>query len=83
MILKLSALGVVAFAQRSEKSEKSTVTLWIKSTKNFLSHRVSRWLSLYPSLPRMIQMYSALQLQSYFMFIDKPTVVLSQHYLRP
>jgi len=35
LILKLSALCVVAFAQFSQKSEKNLMTLWIMSTKNF------------------------------------------------
>ena len=35
MILKLSAVRVVAFAQHSLKSGKTVVTLWIMSTKNF------------------------------------------------
>ena len=56
--------------------------------QKLLSHKVTRWLSLYPSLPRMIQVYPALQ--SYFMSIDKPTGVLkcvfwnylSEHCLR-
>jgi len=36
MILKLSELRVVAFAQFTRKSEKTNVTLWILSTKNLL-----------------------------------------------
>jgi len=34
MILKLSELCVVAFAQFAKESEKTIVTLWILSTKN-------------------------------------------------
>ena len=42
--------------------------------KKLLSHRVTRWLSLYPSLSRMIQMYPTMQ--SYFLSTDKPPVLL-------
>ena len=42
--------------------------------QKLLSHSVTRWLSLYPGLSRMLQMYPALQ--SYFMSIDRPPVVL-------
>jgi len=38
-----------------------------------ISHSITRWLSLYPSLPKMIQMYPASH--SYLMSIDKPTVL--------
>jgi len=41
-----------------------------------ISHSVIRLLSLYPSFPRMLQMYPASH--SYFMSIDKPTVVLKR-----
>ena len=37
---------------------------------------VTRWLSLYSSLPRMFQLFPASH--SYFMSIDKPTVVLKR-----
>jgi len=57
MILKMSELCVVAFAQFAKKSVKIIVNFWILSVKN-ISHSVTRWLSLYPSLPRMLQMYS-------------------------
>ena len=46
--------------------------------QKLLSHSVTRWLSLYPSLSRMLQMYPALQ--SYFMSIDRPPVVLKRFY---
>jgi len=36
MILKLSELRVVAFTKFAKESEKTTVTLWILSTKNVL-----------------------------------------------
>jgi len=42
--------------------------------QKLLSH--SQWLLLYPSLPRMLQMYP--DSHSYFMSIDKPTVVLNR-----
>jgi len=45
------------------------------NSKNF-SHGVTWWLSLHPSLPRMLQMYPASH--SYFTSIDKPTVVLKR-----
>jgi len=41
-----------------------------------ISHSVTRWLSHYPSLPRMLQIYAASH--SYFMSINKPTVVLKR-----
>jgi len=34
MVLKVSELHVVAFAQFAKKNEKIVVTLWILSTKN-------------------------------------------------
>jgi len=42
--------------------------------QKLISHSVTRWLSLYPSLPRMLQMYPASH--SYFKSIDKPTFVV-------
>jgi len=44
--------------------------------QKLISRSVTRWLSLYPSLPRMLQLYPASN--SYFMSIDKPTVVLKR-----
>ena len=44
--------------------------------QKLISHSVTRWLSLYPMLPRMLQMYPASY--SHFMSIDKPTVVLKR-----
>jgi len=35
MILKLSALRVVAFAQCAQMGEKTIATLWISSIKNY------------------------------------------------
>ena len=78
MILKLSALRVVVFAQCAQKGEKTIATLWILSTKKCLPHSATRWLTRYPSLPRMLQMYPASH--SYFMSIDKPTVVLKRFF---
>jgi len=39
---------------------------------------VTRWLSLYRSLPRMLQLYPSSN--SYFMSIDKPTVILKRFF---
>jgi len=44
--------------------------------QKLIYHSVTRWLSLYPSLPRILQMYLASH--SYFISIDKPTVVLKR-----
>ena len=44
--------------------------------QKLISHSVTRWLSLYPSLPRMLHMYPASH--SCFMYIHKPTVVLKR-----
>ena len=63
IFLRLSEL-VVAFAQFAKKSEKTVVTLWILRAKN-LFFSVTRWLSLYRSLPSMLQLYPASN--SYFM----------------
>jgi len=46
--------------------------------QKLISHSVTRWLSLYPSLPRMLPMYPASH--SYFMSIDRPTVVLKRFF---
>jgi len=73
MILKLSELRVVAFTKFAKESEKIIVTFVDIEYQKLISHSVTRWLSLYLSLPRMLQMYPASQ--SYFMSIDKPTVV--------
>ena len=45
--------------------------------KKLLSHSVTRWLSLYSNLSRMIQMHPAMQ--SYFLSIDK-LPVLQKHF---
>jgi len=68
---------VVAFTKFAKESEKTIVTLWILSTKN-ITHSGTRWLSLYPSLSRTLQMYPASH--SHFMSIDKPTVVLKRFF---
>jgi len=60
MILKLSALRVFTFG-RYAQSEKTTVSFWIVSTKNVFLTALTRWLSLYPSLPNMLQIFPALQ----------------------
>ena len=60
--------------EESQRRVKTIVTLWILSTKKIISHSVTRWLSLYRSLPRMLQLCPASN--SYFMSIDKPVVVL-------
>jgi len=41
-----------------------------------IAHSVTRWLSLYASLPRMLQMYPASP--SYFVYNHKPTVVVKR-----
>ena len=46
--------------------------------KKLLSHTMIRWLLLYPSLSRMIHMYPAIQ--SYFLSIDKPPVLLKHFF---
>jgi len=48
---------------------------WVK----LISRSLTRWLSPYRSLPRMLQLYPASN--SYFISIDKPTVVL-KHFLK-
>jgi len=73
MILKLSDLRVVAFTKFTKEWKDYCDFVDIKCQK-LISHRVTRWLSLYPSLPRMLQMYSPSH--SYFISIHKPTVVL-------
>jgi len=44
-----------------------------------ISRSVTRWLSLYRGLPRMLQLYPASN--SYFMSIVKPTVVLKRFFM--
>jgi len=77
MILKLSELRVVAFAKFAKESEKAIVTVDIEYQKH-IAHSVTRWLSLYPSLPRMLQMYPTSH--SYFISIHKPTDVLKRFF---
>ena len=43
-----------------------------------IAHSVTRWLSLYPSLPRMLKLYPASH--SYFISTHKPTVVLKRFF---
>jgi len=78
IFLKLSELRVVAFAQFAKKSEKIIATLWICVQKKLLSHSATRWLSLFRSFPRMLQLYPASN--SYFMSIDKSAVVLKRFF---
>jgi len=75
MILKLSELRKVAFTKFTKESEKTIVAY-----QKLISHSVINLLSLYPSLPmqRMLQMYPASH--SYFMSIDRPTVVLKRFF---
>ena len=44
--------------------------------QKLISRNVTRWLSLYRNLPRMLQLYPPSY--SYFMSINKPTVVLKR-----
>jgi len=74
--LKLGELHVVAFAQFAKKDEKDYCDFVDISYQKLISRSVTRWLSLYRSLPRMHQMYPASN--SCFMSIDKPTVVLKR-----
>lgn len=46
--------------------------------KKLLSHSATRWLSLYPGLTRLLQMYPALK--SYFLSIEKPPVALKKFF---
>ena len=46
--------------------------------KKLLSHSKTRWLSLYPGLTRLLQMYPALK--SYFLSIEKPPVALKKFF---
>jgi len=78
MIFKLSELRVVAFAQFAKKSEKILHGFVDIEYQKLISHNLTRWLSLYASLPRILQMYLASH--SYFMSIDKPTVVLKRFF---
>jgi len=55
MILKLSELRVTAFAQFAIKWKDQCDFVDIQYQK-LISHSVTRWLSLYPSLPRMLPM---------------------------
>jgi len=56
--------------------------LWLcvyyENQKQIISHSVTRWLWLYSSLPRMLQMYP--NSHSNFMSIDKPNVVLKRFF---
>ena len=73
--MKLSGLRVVAFKKFVKESEKTCDFVGIEYQK-LISHSVTRWLSPYPSLPRMLQMHPGSH--SYFMSMDKTTVVLNR-----
>ena len=77
MILKLSELRVVAFTKFAKEGENYCDFVGIEYQK-LISHIVTKWQSLYPSLPRTLQMYPASH--SYFMSTDKPTVVLKRFF---
>ena len=78
--MKLSELHVVAlaFAQFAKKGGKDYCDFVDIAYQNRISLRVARWLLLYRSLPRMFQLYPVSN--SYFMSIDKPTVVLKRSF---
>jgi len=69
IILKLSELRVVAFAQFAKKGEKDYCDFVDIAYQQLISHSVTRWLSLYRNLPRMLQLYPVSH--SYFIAIDK------------
>jgi len=58
MILNLSEFRVVALAKFAKESKKTCDFVDIEYQK-LISHSVTRWLSFYGSLPRMLQMYPA------------------------
>ena len=68
IILMLSELRVVVFAKFAKKSEKNVCDSVDIEYQKLISRSVSRWLSLYRSLPRMLQLYPASN--SYFMSTD-------------
>jgi len=79
MFLRLSELRVVAFAQFAKKSKKKDYCDFVDiESQKLIFHGVTRWLSLYRSMPRMLQLYPASN--SYFMSIDKPTVILKRFF---
>jgi len=75
MILKLSELRGVACTKFAKESVK-TCDFVDTEFENFIAHSIIRWLSLYPSLPRMFQTYPASH--SYFISIHKPIDVLKR-----
>jgi len=82
MILKLSALRVFTFG-RYAQSEKTTVSFWIVSTKNVFLTALTRWLSLYPRLPNMLQIFRLYSHTSQFTSINKLSVVLKRFLENP
>jgi len=58
MILKVSELRVVAFTKLTKEWKDYCDFEDIEYDK-LISHSLIRWLSLYPSLARMLQMYPA------------------------
>jgi len=72
--LKLSELRVVAFAEFEEW--KDCCDFVDIEYQKLIFRSVARWLSLYRSLPRMLRLHPASH--SYFMSIDKSTVVLKR-----
>jgi len=76
MILKLSELRVIACAQFAKNEWKDYCDFVDIEFQKLISHYVTRWLSIYPCLPRKLQMYLASH--PYFISIDKPTVALKR-----
>jgi len=60
MIFKLSELRVVAFTKFAREWKDYCDFVDLEQQKP-ISHSVTRWLSLYPCLPMMLQMYPASQ----------------------
>jgi len=75
--MKLSELRVVAFTKFAKESVDYCDFVDIEYQK-LIACSVTRWLSLYPSLPRMFKMYPASH--SYFMSIHRSTVVLKRFF---
>jgi len=60
--------------QSSQKRLKNYCDVVDTECQKLISHSVTRWLALYPSLARVVKMHPASY--SYFMSIDNLTVVL-------
>ena len=67
------------YTVHAEELKNYCVFVEIEYYKKLFSHSVTRWLLLYPSLSRMIQMYPAI-MQSYFLSIDKQPVLLKHFF---